>query len=74
MEKQAKSLTVREINALTRDGGNGRNVYAHFGSAEHPPMLTRRVTRARTRKGRMEVRLLGGDWVDASEAKLQASL
>ena len=46
-------MTVREINRLTRDGGNGLNVYHNH----------HRVTRAKTWRGEMLVRHLNdGQW------------
>jgi hypothetical protein len=51
-------LTVKQINELTRDGGNGQNVYVAIQGSQ-----PNRVTRARTRHGRMQVRLLwSGKW------------
>lgn len=48
-----QKMTVREINRLTRDGGNGRNVYFN----------NQRVTRAKTERGDMLVRTLhDGRW------------
>lgn len=53
-------MTVKQINDLTRDGGNGRNVYVAMVSGSAP----NRVTRARTKAGRMQVKLLwSGEWV-----------
>lgn len=52
-------MTVKEINELTWCGGNGRNVYVAMVPAGTP----NRVTRARTRGGKMQVKILGGDWV-----------
>jgi hypothetical protein len=55
-------MTVRQINELTRDGGNGRNVYVTM--VGNPGSLPNRVTRARTKAGRMQVKLLwSGEWV-----------
>lgn len=46
-------MSVREINQLTRDGGNGRNPY-HNGH---------RVMRAKSQRGQMLVRHLNdGRW------------
>lgn len=46
-------LSLREINRITRDGGNGRNVYHNHC----------RVTRAKTERGDMLVRHLNdGRW------------
>ena len=49
---QTKTLTVREINKLTRDGGNGLNVYFY----------SERITRAKTVKGEMRVLTISGAW------------
>jgi hypothetical protein len=51
-------MTVREINRVTRDGGNGLNVYFN----------NRRVTRAKTVGGEMFVKtLLDGRWYAVCE-------
>jgi hypothetical protein len=53
------NLSNREINKLTRDGGNGRNVYL-----VSPTGACYRVTRARTHKGNRQVRdLNSGKWL-----------
>lgn len=53
------NLSNREINKLTRDGGNGRNVYL-----VSPTGATYRITRARTFKGNRQVRCLSsGKWL-----------
>ncbi len=51
-------MTIQQINQLTRDGGTGRNVYVAIRDS-----APNRVTRARKRAGRMQVRLLwSGEW------------
>jgi hypothetical protein len=53
-------MTIRQINEMTRDGGKGRNVYV----AMVPDGVPNRVTRARTKAGKMQVRLLwSGEWI-----------
>lgn len=65
-------MTVRKINAITRDGGNGRNVYVTVARTGYQ----HRVTRARTRGGRVQVRLLlTGRWLTlATDDIVKASL
>lgn len=63
-----RQLTIREINSLTRDGGNGRNVYL-LGSDALGRSRVMRVTRARTRSGKVQVyTLTTGEWITVSPA------
>ena len=55
-----KQLTVRQINALTRDGGNGRNVYHAYAGSN----ALARVIKARTIGGVFQLRLLcSSKWI-----------
>ncbi len=56
-----KNLTTRQINLLTRDGGNGQNVYLVSACQT----FTARVIRSRTVKGQQQVRrLTDGKWLN----------
>lgn len=61
-------MTVREINQITRDGGNGRNVYATLDGEKV------RIVRARMSRGVFQVRTITGWWVDAQPSDCEVSL